>query len=100
MPRDPYAAGLSYSTTRRFGPGGAAGHGTRGGAGLTAGSARAARALQRSKDPGGQLGGATAVDQLENGVEINAAVGGEIGGEHGREARSKQPIAAPLGDFR
>lgn len=51
---------------------------------------------QRGEDPGGELGGAAAVRQLEDRVQIGSAVGGELSSERKLEAGRSQPANAPV----
>jgi hypothetical protein len=62
------------------------------------GSARPV-AIQRREYPCGQLRVAAAVDQVEQRVEIDAAVIGELRCQVGAEARPEQPAPTPLDDL-
>jgi hypothetical protein len=54
--------------------------------------------VEGSEDPRGELGRATAIDQLEQGVDVGAAIGGQRIGALGLEAGALEPLPAPRDD--
>ena len=53
--------------------------------------------VQRSEDARGERGSATAIHQLQHGVQVDRAVLGEAGGQVRSETGRDQALAAPLG---
>jgi hypothetical protein len=62
------------------------------------GSARLASIVERGEDARGKFGRAVPVDELEHGLQVDAAVYGEPGGQAVSEPGREQSLAAPLGD--